>query len=70
MGNKDYVSREQGELPHARAEIAQPVYIYTLWVALQAYKVHGMITTAWVMRSMLLLLRQKMSNPVIVVQSS
>ena len=24
MGNKDYVSREQGELPHARAEIAYP----------------------------------------------
>ena len=30
MGNKDYVSREQGELPHARAEIAYPVYIHLM----------------------------------------
>ena len=30
MGNKDYVSREQGELPHARAEIAYPVCIHLM----------------------------------------
>ena len=44
------------------------LYIYTLWVALWAYKVHGVVTS-WVMQSMLLLLRQKMSNPVIILQS-
>jgi hypothetical protein len=30
MGNKDYVSRNQEELPHARAEIAYPVYIHLM----------------------------------------
>ena len=30
MGNKDYKSRKQGELPHARAEIAYPVYIHLM----------------------------------------
>ena len=30
MGNKDYVSREQGKFPHARAEIAHPVYIHLM----------------------------------------
>ena len=30
MVNKNYVSREQGELPHARAEIAYPVYIHLM----------------------------------------
>ena len=30
MGNKDYVSREQGELPHARAETAHPVNIHLM----------------------------------------
>ena len=30
MDNKDYVSREQGELPHAKAEIAYPVCIHLM----------------------------------------
>ena len=60
MGNKDYVSREQGELPHAKAEIAYPVCIHLMG----SHEVHGVIT-ACLMRSMLLLLRQKMSNLVI-----
>ena len=30
MGNKNYVSREQGELPHARADIAYPVKIHIM----------------------------------------
>jgi hypothetical protein len=28
MGNKDYVSRKQGKLQHARAEIDYSVYIH------------------------------------------
>ena len=39
-GNKDHVSREQGELPHSRAEIAHPVK-YILWITLEAYEVNN-----------------------------